>query len=149
MGATVKIPNTLSGVTSVLVAGWYPNVTDTSSYPNTPSAGRVWDAIDATTCAGPQGSQTGPDEMDFAVLLTNGSTADVSSGASGSQFGGALASLSELGNNLSTLAANQCTRGWVVFSVPQGTTPEYVQFSGTSASFSQSNSNVKWTIPAS
>ena len=148
MGTKVTIPNTLSGISSVTVAAWYPGVTDTSSMQNAPSSGHVWDAIDATTCAGTKGSQTGADETDFAVLLTNGSTADVSSGASGSQFGGALASLSELGNNLTTLAPNQCTRGWVVFSVPQGTTPTYVQFSGTSAGLTTSNSNVKWTIPA-
>lgn len=149
LGTTVTIPNTLSGIDKVTVAGWYPNVTDTSQYPSTPSAGHAWDAIDATTCAGPKGASTGPSAEDFTVLLSNGSTASMSVGASTAQFGGPLASLSELGGNLSGLTAGQCVRGWVVFSVPTGTTPTAVEFSGTSASFTAPNSVVKWVVPGS
>ena len=58
IGATVSIPNTFSGISKVTISGWYPNVHDTSALQNTPSSGRVWDAIDATTCAGSRGSQT-------------------------------------------------------------------------------------------
>ena len=149
LGTTVTIPNTLSGIDKVTVSAWYPNVTDTSQFPSTPSAGHVWDAIDATTCAGPKGSGSGPNADDFTVLLSNGSTASTSSTASTAQFGGPLASLSELGGNLSGLTAGQCVRGWVVFSVPTGTTPTAVEFSGTSASFTTPNSVVKWAVPAS
>lgn len=145
----MSIPATYGGITSVQVSGWYPNVTDTSSYPNTPSAGRAWDAIDATLCAGPQGSQTGANETDFSALLANGSSASVSSGASGSQFGGALASLSELGSNLTSLSPGQCDRGWVVFSVPQGVAVTAVQFSATTAGLTTPNAVVKWTVPGS
>jgi hypothetical protein len=148
MGTKVVIPQTLSGITSVQVSAWYVNVTDTSQYPNTPSTGHVWDAIDATACAGSKGSSTGVNESDFSVLLSNGSSAGVSVGASGSTFAGPLASLSELGSNLSSLAPGQCDRGWVVFSIPPNVTPQYVQFSGTTASFTQPNSVVKWTVPA-
>lgn len=149
LGTTVTIPNTLSGIDKVTVSAWYPNVTDTSQYPSTPSAGHVWDAIVATTCAGPKGAGTGPDAQDFTVLLSNGSTASTSTGASTAQFGGPLASLSELGGNLSGLTAGQCVRGWVVFSVPTGTAPTAIEFSGTSASFTAPNSVVKWALPTS
>jgi hypothetical protein len=149
LGTTVTIPNTLSGIDKVTVSAFYPNVTDTSSYPVTPPAGHVWDAIVATTCAGPQGSSTGPNEEDFSLLLNNGSTASVSTTASAAQFGGALSSLSELGSSLSGLTPGQCVTGWIAFTVPTTTTPTAVEFSGTSASFTQPDSVVKWALPAS
>ncbi len=147
LGTKVAIPATLGGITSVQVSGWYPDVTDTSQLQQTPSAGHVWDAIDATLCAGAKGSQTGADEQDFSALLSNGSSAGVSIGASGSQFGGPLAALSELGSNLSSLSPGQCDRGWVAFSVPQGVSVTGIQFSATTAGFTTPNAVVKWAVP--
>ena len=149
LGTTVSIPNTIFGIDKVTVAAWYPGVTDTGTYANTPAPGHTWDAIDATACAGPKGSNTGPNESDFSVLLNNGSVAPVSTSASGSTFAGPLASLSELGNSSSGMTAGQCQRGWVVFSIPPGTTPTAVEFSGTSAGITTPNSVVKWAVPSS
>lgn len=147
LGTTVKVPETFDGISSVQVSAWYPGVTDTSSLGLTPSSGHVWDAIVATECAGAGGSSTGPNPTDFSVILSNESTASVSFSASVAQFGGPLAPLSQLGGSSAALAAGQCSKGWVVFSVPNGTTPLKVEFSGTSASFSASNSDVQWAIP--
>jgi len=146
LGTTVSIPNTLFGIDKVTVAAWYPGVTDTGTFSNTPAPGHTWDAIDATACAGPKGSSTGPNESDFSVLLNNGSVAPVSTSAGGSTFAGPLASLSELGNSSSGMTAGQCQRGWVVFSIPPGTTPTAVEFSGTSAGLTTPNSVVKWAV---
>lgn len=147
LGTTVKVPETDSGISSVQVSAWYPGVTDTSSLGLTPSSGHVWDAIVATECAGSGGASTGPNPLDFSVILSNESTASESLTADVAQFGGPLASLSQLGGSSAALAAGQCSKGWVVFSVPNGTTPIKVEFSGTSASFSASNSDVQWAIP--
>jgi len=147
IGTTVSIPNTVSGIDKVTVSAWYPGVADTSQYPNTPSAGHTWDAIVATACAGSEGSSTGPDESDFEALLSNGSTASASYSASGSQFAGPLASISELNPNSAAMSPGQCVTGWVVLSIPPGATPTAVQFAGTSASFSSPNSVVKWGVP--
>lgn len=149
IGTAVSIPNTVSGIDKVTVSAWYPGVVDTSQFPNTPSAGHTWDAIVATTCAGPSGSSTGPAESDFEALLSNGSTASASYSAGGSQFGGPLASLSELNPNDNALAPGQCVTGWVVLSIPPNATPVAIQFSGTTASFSAPNSVVKWSVPGS
>jgi len=149
LGTAVAIPTTDSGIDNVTVSAWYPGVVDASQFANTPSAGHTWDAIVATTCAGPQGSSSGPNGSDFEALLSNGSTASASTGASGSQFSGPLASLSELNANSSGLSAGQCVTGWVVLSIPPGATPVAVQFSGTSASLNASNGVVKWAIPGS
>lgn len=146
LGTPVSIPNTLSGIDKVTVAAWYPGVADSGQYTNTPAAGHTWDAIDATACAGSKGSSTGPTESDFSVLLNNGSTAPVSNNASGSTFAGPLASLSELGASSSGLSPGQCERGWVVFSIPPGTTPTAIEFSGTSAGLTTANSVVKWAV---
>lgn len=148
LGTTVTIPDTVGGIDKVTVAGWYPGVTDTGPLQLTPPAGHTWDAIDATTCAGPKGASTGPDSSDFTVLLNNGSTASTSVSAGGAQFGGPLSTLSNLGESTAGLSPGQCVRGYVVFSVPVGTVPTAVQFSGTSASFTAPNSVVKWAIPA-
>jgi hypothetical protein len=149
LGTTVTIPNTVSGIDKVTVSAFYPNVTDTSSYPVTPPAGHVWDAIVATTCAGPKGSSNGPDEEDFSLLLNNGSTASVSITAGAARFGGPLSSLTELGSSMSGLTPGQCVTGWIAFTVPTTTAPTAVEFSGTSASFTQPDSVVKWALPAS
>ncbi len=148
VGTKVSVAESVSEIVSVQIGAYYPGVTDTSSSANTPSAGHIWDAVDATECAGSKGSSIGANESDFSLLLSNGSSASVSAGATGSTLSGPLGQLSEIGTNLSSLSAGQCDRGWIVFSVPSGATPTFIQYSGTTASLSSPNVVVKWAVPA-
>ena len=147
LGTKVTVPVTWDGIAAVEVAGFYPNVTSTSQYDESPDPGTTWAAIDATECASTSGSSTGANSGYFALLLSNGSTAETGVFASGPLSPPQLAALNELGGGNESLAPGQCDRGWVLFSVPDGATPTFVQFSGTTASLSQGNSIVKW--PAS
>lgn len=142
LGRKVTISQTISGIDSVQVSGWYTNVSSSNQY-ESPDTGTSWDAIDATACAGSGGASLGVDSSDFSLLLSNGSTATQPL-ASGPLTEAPLSSLTELGNNFQSLAPGQCERGWVLFQVPNGATPTYVQFSGT-ALFTK-NSDVKWQI---
>ena len=143
LGTKVTVPVTIEGIASVEVAAFYPHVTSSSQYDTAPDAGTTWAAIDATECAGTSGSSTGANSSDFSLLLSNGSTGK-SAYASGPLKPSQLAALNSLGGANTSLAAGQCDRGWVLFTVPNGTTPTFVQFSGTTADFNQGNSVVKW-----
>jgi len=145
LGTKVNVPVTFEGIASVEVGAFYPNVTSSGQYDTSPSAGTTWAAIDATECAGTSGSSTGANSTDFALLLSNGSTASTAF-AEGPLKPSALATLNSLGGANTSLAAGQCDRGWVLFAVPNGTTPTFVQFSGTTASLTQGNSVVKWPV---
>jgi hypothetical protein len=145
MGTKVAIPETIGGIDSVQVNGWYTNVSSSNQY-ESPSSGTTWDAIDVTACAGHNGTSLGVDPTDFSVLLSNGSTASSSPIVSGPLTTPQLSSLTQFGYNITSLAPNQCVRGWVVFEVPNAATPTYVQFAGSA--FLQKNSVVKWTVPA-
>lgn len=141
----VMVPVTFEGIASVEVGAFYPNVTSSSQYDASPAAGTTWAAIDATECAGTSGSSTGANSSDFSLLLSNGSTAQTAF-AEGPLKPSQLAALNSLGGANTSLAAGQCDRGWVLFSVPNGTTPTFIQFSGTTANFNQGNSVVKWPV---
>lgn len=143
LGTKVTVPVTLEGIASVEVGAFYPTVTSSSQYDTSPGAGTTWAAIDATECAGTSGSSTGASSGDFSLLLSNGSTAETAF-ASGPLKPSQLTALNSLGGSNTSLAAGQCDRGWVLFTVPNGTTPTFVQFSGTTADFNQGNSVVKW-----
>jgi hypothetical protein len=143
LGTKVTVPVTIEGIASVEVAAFYPHVTSSGQYDTSPDAGTTWAAIDATECAGTSGSSTGANSSDFSLLLSNGSTGK-SAYASGPLKPSQLAALNSLGGANTSLAPGQCDRGWVLFTVPNGTTPTFVQFSGTTASFNQGNSVVKW-----
>jgi hypothetical protein len=144
LGTKVNVPVTIEGIASVEVAAFFANVTSSSQYDASPGPGTTWAAIDATECAGTSGSSTGANSSDFSLLLSNGSTGK-SAYASGPLKPSQLAALNSLGGANTSLAAGQCDRGWVLFTVPNGTTPTFVQFSGTTASLNQGNSVVKWT----
>jgi hypothetical protein len=139
----VNVPVTIEGIASVEVGAFYPTVTSSGQYDISPGPGTTWAAIDATECAGTSGSSTGANSSDFSLLLSNGSTAETAF-AEGPLKPSQLAALNSLGGANTSLAAGQCDRGWVLFTVPNGTTPTFVQFSGSTASFSQGNSVVKW-----
>jgi hypothetical protein len=143
LGTKVTVPLTIEGIAAVEVGAFYPTVTSSSQYDTSPDAGTTWAAIDATECAGTSGSSTGANSTDFSLLLSNGSTGK-SAYASGPLKPSQLAALNSLGGANTSLAAGQCDRGWVLFTVPNGTTPTFVQFSGSTANFSQGNSVVKW-----
>jgi hypothetical protein len=143
LGTKVIVPVTIEGIASVEVAAFYPNVTSSGQYDTSPGAGTTWAAIDATECAGTSGSSTGASSGDFSLLLSNGSTAETAF-ASGPLKPSQLAALNSLGGANTSLAAGQCDRGWVLFTVPNGTTPTFIQFSGATADFNQGNSVVKW-----
>jgi hypothetical protein len=144
LGTKVNVPVTFEGIAAVEVQAYYPNVTSSNSY-EAPDPGTTWAAIDATECAGSSGSNTGASSSDFALLLSNGSTASTAF-AEGPLKPSALAALNSLGGANTSLAAEQCDRGWVLFEVPNGTTPTFVQFSGTTASLTEGNSVVKWPV---
>jgi hypothetical protein len=143
VGTTVKVPVTIDGIDSATLSAVYPNVASSQSF-ETPTAGTTWYGADASECAGSKGSNTGANASDFSLLLSNGSTAQ-SAFVTG-PLTGPMSTLSELGGSNNSLAAGQCDRGFVVWTVPSGTTPTAVQFSGTTASFSQGNSVVKWPV---
>lgn len=145
LGTKVTVPQTIGGIVSVTVYGFYPNVQSTQPDVDTPPAGDTYAAIDAEECAGSGGSSMGANESDFTVLLSNGSTANQDTLA-GSPNVSQLSAESELGSSNASLAAGQCDRGWIVFDIPKAVTPTFVQFSGTTASFTQGNSVVKWSI---
>jgi hypothetical protein len=145
MGTKVDVPVTIEGIASVEVAAFYPHVASFSQYDTSPNAGTSWSAIDATECAGTSGSSTGANGSDFSLLLSNGSTAPQAF-AEGPIGPSQLATLNSLGGSNTSLAAGQCDRGWVLFAVPIGTTPTFVQFSGSTANFNQGNSVVKWPV---
>jgi hypothetical protein len=143
LGTKVTVPVTIEGIAAVQVAAFYPHVTSSGQYDTSPSTGTTWAAIDATECAGTSGSSTGANSTDFALILSNGSTAQTAF-AVGALKPSQLAALNSLGGANTSLAPEQCDRGWVLFTVPNGTTPTFVQFSGTTADFNQGNSVVKW-----
>ena len=140
VGATVKVPVTISGIDSVTLTQVYPNVSSSNQY-ESPDPGTTWFAADVTECAGPKGSNTGANPYDFAVLLSNGSTGQraIASGP----LVGPLSTLNSVGGT-NSLSPGQCDRGCVLWSIPTGVTPKAVQFSGTTESFSEGNSVVKW-----
>ncbi len=141
----MTVPVTFEGIAAVEVQAFYANVTSSGQYDTSPDAGTTWAAIDATECAGTAGSSTGANSTDFALLLSNGSTASTAF-AEGPLKPSALAALNSLGGANTSLAAGQCDRGWVLFTVPNGTMPTFVQFSGTTASLTEGNSVVKWQV---
>lgn len=148
MGATVSTPPTLEGIVSATVYAYYPNIQSSQPDVDQAPSGKSYAAIDAQECAGAKGSDTGASPSDFTVLLSNGSTAGDPDSLVGNPTVSPLSSESELGSGSQSLSSGQCDRGWVVFDIPSAAAPTFVQFTGTTASFTQSNTVAKWTIPA-
>jgi len=146
MGAKVTTPVTIEGIVSATVFGFYPNITSSQPDVDQPPSGKTYAAIDAQECAGSSASSSGASESDFTILLSNGSTAGNPDSLGGNPTVAPLSSESELGSGSQSLSAHQCDRGWVVFDIPKGVTPTYVQFTGTTASFTQANTVAKWKI---
>jgi hypothetical protein len=147
MGTVVSVPINVNGINKAATYGFYPNVTTDHPNVDKPPSGDTYGAVDAGECAGPSGASNGVDPSDFSVLLSNGSTAQ-SDTVVGNMTIRPIASESQLGSSTSGLSAGQCQRGWIIFDMPQGVTPTYVEFVGTTASITSSNSVAKWTIPA-
>jgi hypothetical protein len=147
MGTVVSVPINVNGINKAATYGFYPNVTTDHPNVDKPPSGDTYGAVDAGECAGPSGASNGVDPGDFSVLLSNGSTAQ-SDTVVGNMMIRPIASESQLGSSTSGLSAGQCQRGWIIFDMPQGVTPTYVEFVGTTASITSSNSVAKWTIPA-
>jgi hypothetical protein len=147
MGTVVSVPLNVNGINKAATYGFYPNVTTDHPNVDKPPSGDTYGAVAAGECAGPSGASNGVDPSDFSVLLSNGSTAQ-SDTVVGKMTIRPIASESQLGSSTSGLSAGQCQRGWIIFDMPQGVTPTYVEFVGTTASITSSNSVAKWTIPA-
>jgi hypothetical protein len=147
MGTVVSVPINVNGINKAATYGFYPNVTTDHPNVDKPPSGDTYGAVDARECAGPSGASNGVDPSDFSVLLSNGSTAQ-SDTVVGNMTIRPIASESQLGSSTSGLSAGQCQRGWIIFDMPKGVTPTYVEFVGTTASITSSNSVAKWTIPA-
>ena len=147
MGTVVSVPINVNGINKAAAYGFYPNVTTDHPNVDKPPSGTTYGAVAAGECAGPSGASNGVDPSDFSVLLSNGSTAQ-SDTVVGNMTIRPIASESQLGSSTSGLSAGQCQRGWIIFDMPQGVTPTYVEFVGTTASITSSNSVAKWTIPA-
>jgi hypothetical protein len=147
MGTVVSVPVNANGINKAATYGFYPNVTTDHPNVDKPPSGDTYGAVDAGECAGPSGASNGVDPSDFSVLLSNGSTAQ-SDTVVGNITIRPMASEPQLGSSTSGLSAGQCQRGWIIFDMPQGVTPTYVEFVGTTASITSSNSVAKWTIPA-
>jgi hypothetical protein len=147
MGTVVSVPINVNGINKAATYGFYPNVTTDHPNVDKPPSGDTYGAVAAGECAGASGASNGVDPSDFSVLLSNGSTAQ-SDTVVGKMMTRPIASESQLGSSTSGLSAGQCQRGWIIFDMPQGVTPTYVEFVGTTASITSSNSVAKWTIPA-
>jgi hypothetical protein len=147
MGTVVSVPINVNGINKAVAYGFYANVTTDHPNVDKPPSGDTYGAVAAGECAGPSGASNGVDPSDFSVLLSNGSTAQ-SDTVVGKMTIRPIASESQLGSSTSGLSAGQCQRGWIIFDMPQGVTPTYVEFVGTTASITSSNSVAKWTIPA-
>ena len=147
MGTVVSVPINVNGINKAATYGFYPNVTTDHPNVDKPPSGDTYGAVDAGECAGPSGASNGVDPSDFSVVLSNGSTAQ-SDTVVGNMTIRPIASESQLGSSTSSLSGGQCQRGWIIFDMPQGVTPTYVEFVGTTASITSSNSVAKWTIPA-
>lgn len=148
MGTSVSVPVTIDGINSATVFAFYPNQSTNQPDIDAPPNGDSYGVVDAQECAGSGGSSSGADATDFTVLLSNGSTASEDL-VVGQFTTSPLSSETGLGSSDSGLSAGQCDRGWIVFDIPSGVKPQYIQFTGTTASFSAANSVVKWPIPAS
>jgi hypothetical protein len=147
MGTVVSVPINVNGINKAVAYGFYPNVTTDHPSVDKPPSGDTYGAVAAGECAGPSGASNGVDPSDFSVLLSNGSTAQ-SDTVVGKMTIRPIASESQLGSSTSALSAGQCQRGWIIFDMPQGVTPTYVEFVGSTASITSSNAVAKWTIPA-
>jgi len=147
MGTVVSVPINVNGINKAATYGFYPNVTTDHPNVDKPPSGDTYGAVDAGECAGPSGASNGVDPSDFSVLLSNGSTAQ-SDTVVGNMTIRPIASESQLGSSTSGVSAGQCQRGWIIFDMPKGVTPTYVEFVGTTASITSGNSVAKWTIPA-
>ncbi len=147
MGTVVSVPINVNGIDKAGVYGFYPNVTTNQPNVDKPPSGDTYGAVDAGECAGPSGASSGADPSDFSVLLSNGSTAQQDT-VVGHMTIRPIASEAQLGSSTSGMSAGQCQRGWVIFDMPQGLTPTYVEFIGTTASITSSTPVAKWTIPA-
>ncbi len=142
VGTTVTVPQEASGIATVLVSAVYPNAISTNQH-DAPDPGTSYYVADATVCASSTGTNTGANPEAFSLLLSDGSTAP--QGMASGPFSGPLSSLSQLGSNHS-LAPGQCDRGWLLWDVPSGTTPNYVEFSGASGGSTTPDSVVKWPV---
>jgi len=147
MSTVVSVPINVNGINKAVAYGFYPNVTTDHPNVDKPPSGDTYGAVAAGECAGPSGASNGVDPSDFSVLLSNGSTAQADT-VVGKMTIRPIASESQLGSSTSSLSAGQCQRGWIIFDMPQGVTPTYVEFVGSTASITSSNSVAKWTIPA-
>lgn len=143
MGATVTTPATVDGIVSATVYGFYPDISSTDPEDDQPPPGKTYGAIDAEECASATGSNTGADETDFTIVLSDGSSVGEPDTLDGDPT--PLASESELGSSSQPLPAGQCDRGWIVFDIPDGTTPTYVEFDGTTPG-GEDDTVALWTI---
>ena len=146
MGTKITTPITVGGIVSATVFGYYANVRSSQPAADHPPAGKSYGAIEAQECAG-NGVNSAADETDFTILLSNGTNAGNPDSLSGHPTVAPLSKESELGSGNQSLALGQCDRGWIVFDIPNGVTPTYVQFTGTTAEQSEPNTVAKWTIP--
>lgn len=96
-----------------------------------PVTGQEHAVADIGECAGPGGSQDGPN-WTFNLLFPNGEFLLVNPTDSTKQP--ALESFHGIG-------PNQCVRGYLTFEIAVGTTPTKIQFSGN-----HSNSNYEWSL---
>ena len=152
VGTKVTIPVTQSGIGSVAVTAWYPNVASsgTGSGAITP-AGVHWAAAAVELCATPNTKITDALRTDVTLMTSPSDYAGpLPSGDIPGTFAGVpdlpqLRSQAELPATFSA-ARGQCASGWLAYALPNGTSPSAVQFTEYPADVSAPRRIVYWRL---
>lgn len=130
---SIRVPSAdLPGVASVTVYSLSYPVRDSSGQRDQ-TPGKEYAAVDVRECAGPSGSQNGPDLLSFELLFPDGDSVGVL--GIGTSKGPNLDRVDGFGDN-------QCVRGYVTFEIAKGTFPNAVQYLADPFHIYQ------WTAPA-
>jgi hypothetical protein len=118
LGTTVNVSAAdNSGIRTVTVSSVdYP--VDSDGRPD-PTVGKEYAAASVQVCAGPSGSQNGPNDILFDLLFPDGDT--VYSDPLDSTKQPSLSSFQGIG-------ANECVSGYLTFEIAQGTTPDRIRY---------------------
>jgi len=106
------------GIGTVTVYSLTYPVNDSNGQPDS-VAGKEYAAADVQVCAGPSGSQNGPDFLFFNLLFHDGQSVGIASTPFPKQ--------PDLGS-FHSIGANQCVRGFLTFEIATGTVPTRARY---------------------
>lgn len=132
LGQTAAVSDTTpGGIDLVTVFSVTYPVTSQDPLDPTPEAAKQFAAADVEMCAGPGGSQNGPNPLEFSLVF-----------ASGDRVPATLGDIREPAvADVHALRPGQCVRGFVPFEIVQGTHPSTIEYGLINA--------FQWTLPPS